>query len=161
MNEKISKEPNEKFCHECGAAINMKAEICPKCGVRQLGLSSISANSVLGVMAFFANVGLISSVFIGWSDAIRISHTYFMFILFVAAMSSIFSILSVALNKSVFMLGVFLSSMLIFLMVYGFVSVVGEVRSNFNNGLYIALASGVLMFICGFLSIISSLTKKE
>lgn len=26
---------NEKYCHECGAAINAKAEICPKCGVRQ------------------------------------------------------------------------------------------------------------------------------
>lgn len=26
---------NEKYCHECGAAINVKAEICPKCGVRQ------------------------------------------------------------------------------------------------------------------------------
>ena len=25
----------EKFCFECGAVINAKAEICPKCGVRQ------------------------------------------------------------------------------------------------------------------------------
>jgi TM2 domain-containing membrane protein YozV len=24
-----------KFCTECGAEINIKAEICPKCGVRQ------------------------------------------------------------------------------------------------------------------------------
>lgn len=31
----ISKQPDEKFCHECGAAIKAKAEICPKCGVRQ------------------------------------------------------------------------------------------------------------------------------
>ena len=29
------KGPNEKFCAECGEAINAKAEICPKCGVRQ------------------------------------------------------------------------------------------------------------------------------
>ncbi|NTU68757.1 MAG: TM2 domain-containing protein [Chlorobiaceae bacterium] len=31
----MSKAPNEKFCSECGAIINAKAEICPKCGVRQ------------------------------------------------------------------------------------------------------------------------------
>ena len=29
------KGPNEKFCVECAAAINEKAEICPECGVRQ------------------------------------------------------------------------------------------------------------------------------
>ncbi|MCT4614983.1 MAG: NINE protein [Marinifilaceae bacterium] len=26
---------NEKYCQECGEIINAKAEICPKCGVRQ------------------------------------------------------------------------------------------------------------------------------
>jgi TM2 domain-containing membrane protein YozV len=31
------KGPDEKFCHECGAIIRTKAEICPKCGVRQPG----------------------------------------------------------------------------------------------------------------------------
>ena len=29
------KTENEKYCQECGAVINIKAEICPKCGVRQ------------------------------------------------------------------------------------------------------------------------------
>lgn len=29
------KQENEKYCTECGALINNKAEICPKCGVRQ------------------------------------------------------------------------------------------------------------------------------
>jgi len=29
------KQENEKYCTECGAIINTKAEICPKCGVRQ------------------------------------------------------------------------------------------------------------------------------
>jgi hypothetical protein len=29
------KKENEKYCAECGALINSKAEICPKCGVRQ------------------------------------------------------------------------------------------------------------------------------
>ena len=29
------KQENEKFCTECGKLINIKAEICPQCGVRQ------------------------------------------------------------------------------------------------------------------------------
>jgi len=29
------KKDNEKFCQDCGEIINAKAEICPKCGVRQ------------------------------------------------------------------------------------------------------------------------------
>jgi len=29
------KKDNEKFCFECGSIINIRAEICPKCGVRQ------------------------------------------------------------------------------------------------------------------------------
>ncbi|HKL92567.1 MAG TPA: NINE protein [Bacteroidales bacterium] len=29
------KQENEKYCHECGEIINVKAEICPRCGVRQ------------------------------------------------------------------------------------------------------------------------------
>src|SRR5258708_1464285 len=29
------KQPDEKFCQECGQVIRAKAEICPKCGVRQ------------------------------------------------------------------------------------------------------------------------------
>lgn len=30
------KNENEKYCKECGEIINIKAEICPKCGVRQI-----------------------------------------------------------------------------------------------------------------------------
>lgn len=29
------KNENQKFCTECGTIINIKAEICPNCGVRQ------------------------------------------------------------------------------------------------------------------------------
>ena len=29
------KAENEKFCQDCGDIINIKAEICPHCGVRQ------------------------------------------------------------------------------------------------------------------------------
>jgi hypothetical protein len=31
------KGPDEKFCLECGQIIRAKAEICPRCGVRQPG----------------------------------------------------------------------------------------------------------------------------
>jgi TM2 domain-containing membrane protein YozV len=34
------KQENEKYCSECGVLINIKAEICPKCGVRQIAQTS-------------------------------------------------------------------------------------------------------------------------
>lgn len=55
------KRADEKFCSECGSLINAKAEICPKCGVRQmapptaspLGHTSASGKNkvVAGVLA--------------------------------------------------------------------------------------------------------------
>ena len=36
----IEKPKNTKFCAECGAQINAKAEICPRCGVRQAPAAS-------------------------------------------------------------------------------------------------------------------------
>ena len=33
--EARTKSADEKFCHECGELIRSKAEICPRCGVRQ------------------------------------------------------------------------------------------------------------------------------
>ncbi|MCL5043858.1 MAG: TM2 domain-containing protein [Deltaproteobacteria bacterium] len=33
--DEVRKQADEKFCHECGALIRARAEICPKCGVRQ------------------------------------------------------------------------------------------------------------------------------
>ncbi len=44
------KKDNEKFCHECGQLINAKAEICPKCGVRQPGVQveSVPVNKFTG-----------------------------------------------------------------------------------------------------------------
>ena len=35
MTEAVQKAADEKFCYDCGAIINARAEICPKCGVRQ------------------------------------------------------------------------------------------------------------------------------
>jgi len=34
-NQTRAKTAEEKYCHECGEIIRAKAEICPKCGVRQ------------------------------------------------------------------------------------------------------------------------------
>ncbi len=35
---------NEKFCHNCGAKIDVNAELCPQCGVRQPAPGSKSAS---------------------------------------------------------------------------------------------------------------------
>jgi TM2 domain-containing membrane protein YozV len=32
----IARGENEKFCRNCGAVISAQAEICPRCGVRQM-----------------------------------------------------------------------------------------------------------------------------
>lgn len=37
--------PDEKFCRDCGATIRVNAEICPKCGVRQIPASGGSGLS--------------------------------------------------------------------------------------------------------------------
>lgn len=58
----LTKAADEKFCSECGSAIKAKAEICPKCGVRQSGssgnpLGNTTANGrnrmVAALLAFF------------------------------------------------------------------------------------------------------------
>jgi TM2 domain-containing membrane protein YozV len=36
MSSAGPKGPDEKYCQDCGAVIRAKAEICPKCGVRQI-----------------------------------------------------------------------------------------------------------------------------
>ncbi|MDR0762239.1 MAG: NINE protein [Campylobacteraceae bacterium] len=45
MSDFIAKGADEKFCSECGNIIKAKAEICPKCGVRQR-LASESKNRI-------------------------------------------------------------------------------------------------------------------
>lgn len=35
MEGQVAKSANEKFCKDCGSVINVNAEICPQCGVRQ------------------------------------------------------------------------------------------------------------------------------
>lgn len=57
----------EKFCRDCGASINIKAEICPKCGVRQLPTPSV----VGGLAANGKNrvVAALLAFFLGWFGA--------------------------------------------------------------------------------------------
>ena len=52
--------PNSKFCSNCGSEIDYKAEICPKCGVRQVSVSSQSSekNVWVAVLLSLLIVGL-------------------------------------------------------------------------------------------------------
>lgn len=44
----------EKYCVNCGEKIDEKAEICPKCGVRQSALNSKKKNpGIAAVLSFF------------------------------------------------------------------------------------------------------------
>jgi TM2 domain-containing membrane protein YozV len=62
--EQRTKQADEKFCSSCGEVIKEKAEICPKCGVRQIfhnggmdALASTAPNGkskiVAAILAFF------------------------------------------------------------------------------------------------------------
>lgn len=58
MNQAISKSDTEKFCTDCGSVISAKAEICPKCGVRQkaapvsLGATASNGKSKIAAALF-------------------------------------------------------------------------------------------------------------
>ncbi|HTG00120.1 MAG TPA: NINE protein [Nitrospirota bacterium] len=41
MSEPAQKGADEKYCTDCGSLIKARAEICPKCGVRQMPPPSI------------------------------------------------------------------------------------------------------------------------
>lgn len=41
MTDIPQKAPDEKYCSECGAIIKARAEICPRCGVRQFAPPNI------------------------------------------------------------------------------------------------------------------------
>lgn len=42
-----------RFCYACGAAIDPRAEICPKCGVRQKAASGGKSRIAAALLAFF------------------------------------------------------------------------------------------------------------
>ncbi len=45
------KKMDEKFCSECGSIIKAKAEICPKCGVRQMPPPQVQSSPIGKVSA--------------------------------------------------------------------------------------------------------------
>jgi TM2 domain-containing membrane protein YozV len=49
-----SKAVDEKFCTSCGEAIKALAEICPKCGVRQMQTNTPQGNKQRIAAALFA-----------------------------------------------------------------------------------------------------------
>ena len=63
ISDQAVKATNEKFCFECGTRINLKAEICPHCGVRQLsppgiiGLSSPNGRNRIAAAIFALLLG--------------------------------------------------------------------------------------------------------
>lgn len=69
MSEPATKGPDEKFCNECGAVIKRRAEICPKCGVRQypktfiINLGPLAANGKSRIAA------ALLAFFFGWFGA--------------------------------------------------------------------------------------------
>jgi TM2 domain-containing membrane protein YozV/ribosomal protein S27AE len=48
MDDQVTKKSAEKFCSECGAVINAKAEMCPKCGVRQIPVGVLGKTAPTG-----------------------------------------------------------------------------------------------------------------
>lgn len=48
------KSENEKYCIECGAVIRKAAEICPKCGVRQMAAVTAGSDRNKVAAALFA-----------------------------------------------------------------------------------------------------------
>jgi TM2 domain-containing membrane protein YozV len=52
MAETRVKASDEKFCESCGEVIKIKAELCPKCGVRQL-MRSAKSKMTAGLLALF------------------------------------------------------------------------------------------------------------
>ena len=47
-NTNTTKMNDEKYCSECGKIIKINAEICPKCGVRQVNMPDIIATTTSG-----------------------------------------------------------------------------------------------------------------
>ncbi len=51
------KAENEKYCTECGELIHVKAEICPKCGVRQTSSQAVNKVALILLAFFLGGIG--------------------------------------------------------------------------------------------------------
>ncbi|MEI6789676.1 MAG: NINE protein [Myxococcaceae bacterium] len=69
MNEEATKALDEKFCSECGDIIKSKAEICPKCGVRQNNFGFVMANGksriAAALLALFLGIFGVHKFYLG------------------------------------------------------------------------------------------------
>lgn len=62
--------PVESFCRDCGAVIQSRAEICPKCGVRQRVVQAGSRNrTTAAIFAFFFGWFGVHKFYLGQSGA--------------------------------------------------------------------------------------------
>lgn len=61
------KNENEKFCSDCGEIINLKAEICPKCGVRQKSAQAANGKNKItaGVLALLLGAFGVHKFYLG------------------------------------------------------------------------------------------------
>ena len=66
MSESTIKGLDEKYCSECGAIIKQKAEICPKCGVRQIELPSRVNLGIAPISSKNKIVAALLALFFGW-----------------------------------------------------------------------------------------------
>ncbi|GHT69764.1 hypothetical protein FACS1894110_19890 [Spirochaetia bacterium] len=61
-----TKAPDEMFCHACGTVIKREAEICPKCGVRQIKDNNKMANTINIYVIIGVIVSVLFTVILGW-----------------------------------------------------------------------------------------------
>jgi TM2 domain len=47
-------DANQKYCHACAAVLDARAELCPKCGVRQGGLTPVAGGKSKTTAGIFA-----------------------------------------------------------------------------------------------------------
>jgi TM2 domain-containing membrane protein YozV/type II secretory pathway pseudopilin PulG len=52
-----AKAADEKYCSSCGSVIKLLAEICPKCGVRQIQVAKINKTVLILLTLFLGGVG--------------------------------------------------------------------------------------------------------
>ena len=69
MASKNPRAADEKFCSDCGEAIAAKAEICPKCGVRQPTIETDFDKSTLQTATLLAAI-------LGFIGFMGVGHMY-------------------------------------------------------------------------------------
>jgi TM2 domain-containing membrane protein YozV len=64
-----SKAGDEKYCMDCGSLIKLKAEICPKCGVRQMAAPASSNIGAVAPNGKSKIAAALFAIFLGWMGA--------------------------------------------------------------------------------------------